>query len=173
MLVEAMGARDPARDVAPPGLTGQPPALQQLGIGLARRADECVRRVRERMDGRRPPEPSQAFLERSDGVRWLATLLIARWLYTGREAEDAELAWISGRGEMAAAEGLPLVNVIRGTLHWRDTVIAILEEEAVSRYVARDPLREALAVVRQSCDASLVTSAAAYDRRLAAGLRQG
>lgn len=168
-----MGGSDPARDVALSSATGQPPALQQLGIGLARRADECVRRVRERMARRRQPEPSEAFLDRSDGVRWLATLLIARWLYTGREAEEEELAWISGRGEMAAAEGLPLVNVIRGTLHWRDTVIDILEEEAVSRYVARDPLREALAVVRASCDASLVTSAAAYDRRLASGPHQG
>lgn len=144
----------------------QPPALCELGIGLASRVDECVATVRRRMSGATwvGVLPTPEWLERADRTRWFATLLIARWLYTGEPSEPAEMGWLSERGAVAAEHGVALSNVIRGTLIWRDTLLRMLREEVKSRYVARDRAAEAVDIVMRSCDTSLVSAAAAHDR---------
>jgi diguanylate cyclase (GGDEF)-like protein len=76
------------------------------------------------------------------------------------------MQYIAERGDLAASLQQSTVNITRAYLIWRDTVGEILRDEAARLQTPREPLNDALRVVRISCDASLVQVARAFDRRM-------
>jgi hypothetical protein len=110
--------------------------------------------------------PSRAYLDGRQQVSWFATLLVARWLVSATRPEDAEMAWASLRGRLAAEEQLSIINVARGYLVWRDAAVEILGEEVESLGSPSPVLAEALDAVRSSCDAALMRMNAEFDLHL-------
>jgi diguanylate cyclase (GGDEF)-like protein len=139
-----------------------------LGIALGRRARECALRAEQRIDAFPwvGAQPSPEYLHTRRVAMWFGTLLVARWLVCGVNAEEEELAWISERARRVADEGLSLVNMARGYLVWRDVAGAVLAEEA--RRIGCDPriLAGAQAVVRANCDGNLMRMARTFDEHL-------
>jgi len=148
--------------------TPVPPGRAELGQALGRRAAECAlaadRRLREfPWFGQ---QPSDGYLESRVHTMWFGTMLVARWLASGVDPTEEELAEISGRGRRAALEGLSVVNVTRGYLVWRDVLNEVLTEEA--RRLGTDPrtLGLAHAAVRATCDGNLMRMARSFDEHL-------
>jgi diguanylate cyclase (GGDEF)-like protein len=141
-----------------------------LGHALALRAEECCdlcyARATSYVWAGRPPDP--AYVQRSRGVNWLATVMTARWIAYGVPVAADEMAYIAERGDLAASLQQSIVNITRAYLIWRDTVGEILREEASRLNAPRDVVSDGLRAVRVSCDASLVQVARAFDTRMAA-----
>jgi diguanylate cyclase (GGDEF)-like protein len=143
-------------------------AGRALGIALGLRAEECCDLCYSRATAYgwagRLPDPD--YTERSRGVNWLATVMVARWMAYGVPVSAEEMQYIAERGDLAASLQQSTVNITRAYLIWRDTVGEILRDEAARLQTPREPLNDALRVVRISCDASLVQVARAFDRRM-------
>jgi diguanylate cyclase (GGDEF)-like protein len=140
-------------------------ARSDLGVALGRRAEECAGTVDARMGASRwvGKAPTQAYLEGRQQVSWFATVLVARWLVSSIRPDDAEMAWTSLRGRIAAEEGLSIINIARG---YRDTAVEILFEEAQRLDTPSTVLAEALGAARSSCDVGLMRMNAEFDRQL-------
>jgi len=141
-------------------------ARARLGLAIGARAPETAAQgaVGEQAEG--GVEPSAEYEAHRHARTQLGTLLIARWLVTGENADEDEKAWISLGGKMAASEGIPMAGTTRGYYQWRDRVLAIAGEEGARLGTPADVLEEARAVTRLSCDSSLFRMARAYDRQL-------
>jgi diguanylate cyclase (GGDEF)-like protein len=139
-----------------------------LGFALGLRAGEGARRVEVQMRSAswRGRVASVAYRRRAFEAIQFSILLNARWLVTGAVADADETAFISSRGEMAAAEQISIVNATRQNLMWRDTTIAILREEAERLGTAPEILADAVEMVRNGCDSAQMRLAAAFDVRL-------
>jgi signal transduction histidine kinase len=142
----------------------------QLGLALGQRASEPVDRssallAADTMGG---VVPSEAYEEHRRGRTLMATLLVARWLVTGEPANQAEQAWISLGGRMAADEGLPMASVTRGYYSWRDGALEVIQEEGGRLGCSAALVAEASAVVRKSFDVSLLRMLRSYDDQLRA-----
>jgi diguanylate cyclase (GGDEF)-like protein len=144
-------------------------AGQALGHALGLRAEECCdlcyARAAAYAWAGRPPDP--AYTERSRGVNWLATVMIARWIAYGTPVSADEMIYIADRGDLAASLQQSTVNITRAYLIWRDTISEVLREEATRLNTPRDVISEGLRAVRMSCDASHVQVARAFDTRMA------
>ena len=146
-----------------------PDAGQALGFALALRAEDCwdlccVRALHYGWVGR---PPDKKYVERSQGINWLATIMTARWIAYRVPVSPEEMLYIADRGDLAASLQQSTVNLTRAYLIWRDTIVEILREEAGRLSTPRDVLSDALSAVRVSFDASLVQVARAFDRRMA------
>lgn len=137
-------------------------------MALGGRAEECAGTVDARMGASRwvGQAPTQSYLDGRRQVSWFATLLVARWLVSTIGPDDAEMAWTSLRGRIAAEEGLSIINIARGYLAWRDTAVEILIEEARRLDTPSAVLAEALGAARSSCDVGLMRMNAEFDRQL-------
>lgn len=140
-----------------------------LGLAIGLRAEECCdlcysRATAYRWAGR-PPDPT--YTERSRGVNWLATVLIARWIAYRAPVSAEEMSYIADRGDLAASLQQSTVNIMRAYLIWRDTIGEIVREQAARLNTPRDVLSDALNAIRISCDASMVQVARAFDGRMA------
>ncbi len=93
----------------------------------------------------------------------LGTVLIGRWLATDEAATDDELAVLAQQGEQAILEDAVLPSVAKAYFAWRDTTIAVVEEEARRLGSSDELLRLATEVVRLSCDGSLVRVIRQFD----------
>ena len=141
---------------------------RRLGMALALRAHECTALMDARLL-RHPwvgPPPSAEYAELVGRINEFAAVLIARYLVFGRRAGPEESAYIAERGAVAAAERQSSANITRAYLAWRDTVCAILSEEAARLETTSEVLSGALSVVRRSCDRSLVQVATTFDHHL-------
>ena len=143
-------------------------AGRALGLALGLKAEECCDLCYSRAAAYgwagRPPDPH--YTERSRGVNWLATAMIARWIAFGVPVSAEEMRYIAERGDLAASLQQSTVNITRAYLIWRDTIAEVLRDEAARLHTPRETLNDALRVVRLSCDASLVQVARAFDRRM-------
>ena len=123
-----------------------------LGQALAARAGDVAATVRSRWDESVLGSPETlAMIADVDG---LATRLIGRWLVTGELASEAEHAKLSSTGGLV--DTIPLPRLLKSYLAWRDTTLAVLEEEATRLGSPPELVAEARYVVRRSCDASMV-----------------
>ncbi|HVC03559.1 MAG TPA: GGDEF domain-containing protein [Candidatus Acidoferrales bacterium] len=140
-----------------------------LGLALGLRAEECCdlcyARAAAYTWAGRPPDPT--YTERSRGVNWLATALIARWIAYRVPVAAEEMRYIAERGDLAASLQQSTLNITRAYLIWRDTISEVLRDEAVRLHTPRDVLSDGLRAVRTSCDASLIQVARSFDSRMA------
>ena len=93
----------------------------------------------------------------------LAAELIGRWLATDQAASHDEIATLASQGEQAIIEDAVLASVAKAYFAWRDTTIAVLNEEARRLQVSDELLTMACNVVRYSADGSLVRIVREFD----------
>ena len=146
-----------------------------LGCALGRRAVECADTVVARLErhGWVGTTPSAHYVQARYEHLWFATLLVARWLVSGRSADGEELGWISHAGRTAALEDLSLPNVARVYLIWRDVLVEVLHEEAARVGAPQSALDAAVTAVRRTADGGLMRMTHSFDehhRALAAAL---
>ncbi len=139
----------------------------RLGLAIGARSEEIYERTIALLY-RKGQEvvPSDDYLDYRWGRSVVGTLLIARWLVSGIAADEDEVAWITRSGAAAAREGIPLVETTRGHHHWRNTLLAVVREEASRLGTPDDVLAEVFQVINANADGSLVRLADAYDTQL-------
>jgi diguanylate cyclase (GGDEF)-like protein len=93
----------------------------------------------------------------------LGTELIGRWLATDVAASDADEVTLAQQGEQAILEDAVLATVAKAYFAWRDTTMAVLQEEGHRLGVSEPLLVMAANVVRFSCDGSLVRLIRQFD----------
>jgi diguanylate cyclase (GGDEF)-like protein len=93
----------------------------------------------------------------------LGTELIGRWLATDEAASDEDVTTLARQGEQAILEDAVLATVAKAYFAWRDTTIAVLQEEGRRLGVGEPLLALATNVVRFSCDGSLVRLIRQFD----------
>ena len=138
-----------------------------LGTAVFNRADEIARLV----DGRFPDR----LAGKAYSTARLATELIGRWLATDRAASVEEETVLARQGEQAIVEDADLADVTKAYFAWRDTTIAVIEEEAQRLGVSDELLALIRSIVRLSSDGSLVRILREFDatrRRLQQQLRE-
>ncbi|HYC82299.1 MAG TPA: hypothetical protein VEB65_10970, partial [Solirubrobacterales bacterium] len=92
-----------------------------------------------------------------------ATKVFARWVASGERASSEEMDRLGGLGLLA--DRLPLSDLVKAYLAWREAIGAALDHEA-ERLGAGAGLRgEIQAMIGRSCDASLVRMARRFDRQ--------
>jgi diguanylate cyclase (GGDEF)-like protein/PAS domain S-box-containing protein len=98
----------------------------------------------------------------------LATDLIGRWLATGRAADAAERRRLAATAQLPADEQISLTELAKCYLGWRDATVVVVRREGSSLGVDARQVARATAMVRRSCDASLVEMVREFDvqRRL-------
>jgi signal transduction histidine kinase len=139
----------------------------QLGLAIGRRAEEVYQRTIALLYRKgRSPSVSEEYLDYRWGRSVVGTLLIARWLVSGIAADKDEVEWITKTGGAAAREGVPLVETTRGHLHWRDTLIEVVHEEATRLGTPSAVVEGVVQVIQANADSSLVRIANAYDVQL-------
>jgi PAS domain S-box-containing protein len=135
----------------------------QLGMALGARAEEAVDRASARLSQYDERRFSDDYEEHRRLRTLFGTLFIARWMVCGRVADEDEHRWLVRGGRLAVAEGVPVGRTTRGYYCWRDSVIAILREEAGRLGTPAAVLDNAIDVTRASCDASLMRMAVDQD----------
>lgn len=128
------------------------------------RAEDVVARVLDRSAG-----PASTFEQLLDGefgaaVR-TATVAVADWLADG----DPTAARAAGRdasrlfGRLAAHREVSLTEMTKRCLRWRDVVLDVASEEAARLDVPAAALAQVAAMLRHSCDATLVRLCEAFE----------
>jgi len=136
-----------------------------LGEAISRRASEVTEAVVV-TSAKRYIANDVSFEELEPIVRdtcSLATDLIGRYLATGEGATGAERDYLAERSTTAVVTKRVLKDVTKNYLTWRDETLRVVREEAVRLGSSRALTAEAAAVVRFSCDVSIVHMVKEFD----------
>ncbi len=148
-------AADPPAGPAPePGDTLDPDRVV-LGRALQARAEGVGHLVDEQY--------TDALRGEAFATSRLATELIGRWLATDQAATSEEITLLARQGEQAILFEAELCDVAKAYFTWRDACSAALVEEAARLGSPEELVETALAVVRFSCDGSLVRIIRQFD----------
>jgi diguanylate cyclase (GGDEF)-like protein len=90
-----------------------------------------------------------------------ATRVLGRWIATGEEASRDEMDRLGELGVLA--DRLPLCDLVKAYLAWRDVVDAVLDREVERLGVAAELHAEIKQMIARSCDASMVRMARRFD----------
>lgn len=131
------------------------PDRRALGEYLSARADAVGHLVDERF--------ADSLFGHAYVTARLGADVIGRWLSTGEAATEEELARFTAQGEQAIVEDASLASVAQAYLYWRDTVLLVLEDARREQGYGAELHQLATAVVRASCDASLVRIVGQFD----------
>jgi diguanylate cyclase (GGDEF)-like protein len=93
----------------------------------------------------------------------LATVLIGRYLATGESATAAETHHLAERSTTVVVSKRALADVTKNYLTWRDETLRVVREESERLGSSRALIDEASAVVRYSCDVSIVRMSKEFD----------
>jgi diguanylate cyclase (GGDEF)-like protein len=141
-----------------------PAALRQLGTGLGARAEEVVAELHRR--GEASGRVLGGAVEESFArITHVSTVAVARWLTGGEPSEAREVgreAW-QIFGQLAAQREVPLNEVTKRCLRWRDATADVLREEAGRHDVPAAVLAEALTMVQRSLDVTLVRMCQSFE----------
>jgi diguanylate cyclase (GGDEF)-like protein len=91
-----------------------------------------------------------------------ATRVLGRWIATGKEASREEMDRLGRLGLLA--DRLPLCDLVKAYLVWRDVVGELLDRKVVSLGVGAELSAEVREMIARSCDASMVRMARRFDR---------
>ena len=145
-----------------PPLAGQPAEdLHRLGEALGKRVEDVLRLTVARSE-----EAAQKGGQALDAVVWqsvervgtLSTVAVARWMEGGDPRAGRETgreAWHT-YGQLAAQSAVPLNEVTKRCLRWRDSVADVLRDSASQLGVSQEVLYRALAMVQVTLDVTLV-----------------
>jgi diguanylate cyclase (GGDEF)-like protein len=138
---------------------------EELGWALhasARRvADGVLSRLSEH--GIRGDVADQDLLEVIARTDVEATRMLGRWIATGEEASREEMDRLGQLGMLA--DRLPLCDLVKGYLAWRDVVSDLLDQKIESLGVGAELSAEIKDMIACSCDASLVRMARRFERQ--------
>jgi diguanylate cyclase (GGDEF)-like protein len=138
--------------------------LQRLGETLKSRAGAVVGEVvrRTRAAGTDVDDVVGASLE---AVGHAATEAVATWMAGGKPDAGkgtANEAWETF-GQLVAHRAVPLDEVTKRCLRWRDAVGDVLRESAASMDIPSETLAQALAMAQMTLDATFVSMCAVFE----------
>jgi diguanylate cyclase (GGDEF)-like protein len=143
-----------SRASAPPRRSRE--QLHRLGQALSERATDVLEQVVQRSEPDGPLDaPVREGLER---ICTITTIAVARWMAgddTKVEHEIDHKAW-EVFGHLAAHRAVPLDEVTKRCLRWRDAVEQTLHECAADLGLAQATLGQALSMTRKALDVTLV-----------------
>jgi diguanylate cyclase (GGDEF)-like protein len=147
---------------------GRPSSSQreELGWALHASADQVADRVLSRLsedgafNGTAADEDLLAAISRTDVE---ATKVLGRWIATGEEASREEMDRLGSLGVLA--DRLPLCDLVKAYLAWRDVMSAVLDREVERLGIGMELSEEIRQMIARSCDASMVRMARRFDRQ--------
>jgi diguanylate cyclase (GGDEF)-like protein len=92
-----------------------------------------------------------------------ATRVLGRWIATGEEASREEMDRLGQLGLLA--DRLPLCDLVKAYLAWRDVVGELLDRKVESLGVDAELSAEIKEMIARSCDASMVRMARRFERQ--------
>jgi diguanylate cyclase (GGDEF)-like protein len=92
-----------------------------------------------------------------------ATRVLGRWIATGEEASREEMDRLGGLGVLA--DRLPLCDLVKAYLAWRDVTATVLDQEVERLGIGAELSAEVRQMIACSCDASMVRMARRFDRQ--------
>jgi diguanylate cyclase (GGDEF)-like protein len=144
--------------------SGSTPRREQLGWALHAAADRVAEgvlsRLRRDCAGDRFDEGLLETIARADVE---ATRVLGRWVATGERASREEMDRLGEPGELA--DRLPLCDLVKAYLAWRDVVGEQLDEEVDRLEAGSELSAEIKEMIARSCDASMVRMARRFDRQ--------
>jgi diguanylate cyclase (GGDEF)-like protein len=143
-----------------------PSLREELGWALHASADRVAAGVISRLyeDGGKDEIAADEFLPKAIARTDVeATRVLGRWIATGEEASREEMDRLGELGMLA--DRLPLCDLVKAYLTWRDVISAVLEEEIARLGVGAELSNEIRQMIRRSCDASMVRMAREFDRQ--------
>ena len=139
----------------------------RLGRALAARVTEATRMTAEAAATAGLSElASRRFAKPIRHIHNLAARGVARFLMTGQATSEKERNFIGRLGVMAALYGLPVATMTRSYLLWRDSNLAVLNEESLALGTPPAIAAEVRAIIRSSADTGIVRMARAYDYQM-------
>jgi len=134
-----------------------------LGRALLSRSDDVAAAVLERVwpgGGDSRDDDVRAAVAAADR---LATQLIGHWLESGRQADERQRRRLASLGGMIGRVGLD--DLVKAYLAWRDTVLAVLDEEAARLGTPAELVGEVQMVVSRGSDGSIVRMARRFEEQ--------
>lgn len=130
--------------------------VQRLGVALGRRVEEVVERAAARSNTRKPVDAATG--ESIEQITRASTIAVGRWLAGGSPEEGRETSRkiFETYGQLAAQRVVPLNDLTKGCLQWRDEVSEVLRESATELGVSSRALAHAIAMVQRTLDVTLV-----------------
>jgi signal transduction histidine kinase len=139
----------------------------RLGHALAARTTEATRMTADTAAAAGLSElASRRFAKPIRHIHNLASRSVARFLITGQTTSEKERNFIGRLGVMAALYGLPVATMTRSYLLWRDSNLAVLNEEVQRLGTAPPVAAEVRVIIRSSADTGIVRMARAYDYQM-------
>jgi signal transduction histidine kinase len=139
----------------------------RLGRALAARVTEATRMTADAAAAAGLSElASRRFAKPIRHIHNLASRGVARFLTTGQTTSEKERNFIGRLGVMAALYGLPVATMTRSYLLWRDSNLAVLNEESLTLGTPPTIAAEVMAIIRSSADTGIVRMARAYDYQM-------
>src|SRR3979409_1103928 len=142
----------PARAIARPEVAGASPGVPRarvaLGRAFAARVGDCTRLIEELEVAAGLQERSEPLAARRSHTRNMASRMIARWLITDKRSSLAEVTFVSELGQLAVGEGIPLTDITRTYMMWRDANLRVMSEEIARLNSPADIAEVALAAIR-------------------------
>lgn len=153
----------PSVDATVAARTTVPRARDVLGRAFTARVRDCTRLVAELEAAAGIPEPSDRLAARRRRTRDMASRMVARWLITDLPPSLAEVTFVSELGQLAAGEGIPIADMTRSYMMWRDANLRVMSEEIARLGTPPDIAEMALMSIRVSSDRSIVRMTRAFD----------
>lgn len=139
---------------------------EELGRALQASADQVASGVLARLsaDGTSGDiVADEGLLEAITRTDVEATRVLGRWIATGEEASREEMDRLGGLGLLA--DRLPLCDLVKAYLAWRDVTAGVLDREVERLGVGPELSAEIRQMIARSCDASMVRMARRFDRQ--------
>jgi diguanylate cyclase (GGDEF)-like protein len=138
--------------------------LRRLGEALNERTDQVVEAIAERsVDGAKPLDPVAEDSFRRVGA--VSTTAVARWLAGEGEDTAREVGREAWRifGQLAAHRAVPLNEVTKRCLRWRDCTAEAMAECARELGLSDETLDTATAMLQRSLDVTLVRMCQSFE----------
>jgi diguanylate cyclase (GGDEF)-like protein len=139
--------------------------LVELATAVRDRVDEISEKAIALWATRRGPGDFSAIEPDIRDVSRTSTMSVAQFIATGLTPSEESRRRLSNVGRAAANDMLAFSEVTKVHLTWRDSVLAVLREEAQSRRVVRPTYDEARVRVHAHFDWSLFVMAERFDLR--------
>ena len=143
--------------------SGVPRDRAALGRAFAARVRDCTHLIEELEAAAGIQDRSEHLAARRRRTRTMGSRMVARWLITGLPSSLAEVTYVSELGQLAVGEGIPITDMTRSYMMWRDANLRVMSEEIARLGTPPEIAELALWTIRVSSDRSIVRMSRAFD----------
>jgi diguanylate cyclase (GGDEF)-like protein len=163
----SLGAREPRVPVPSSPAMGEhdKQELRRLGEALEERTEDVVNETNARAAGASGPLGDPLVQSGFDRMCRVSTVAAARWIAGGspEDGREASQEVFQHHGQIAAERAVPLDEMTKRCLRWRDAVNEVLCDSATHLGVSPTALSRAMAMVQLTLDVTLVRMSAVFE----------